>query len=117
MPRHEDPREEALRRLDEAANALEARTTRPTQDYGSRAVGQAYRMLAELIGGVFVGLVMGLIADWLLGTRPWATVGGVVLGFGVSIWIAYRSAKRAGEQLAKDVGPPQAIPFDDEEEK
>ena len=116
MSRPDEPREEALRRLDERADALEARTARPTQDYGSRAVGQAYRMLAELLGGVFVGLALGLIVDHFAGTRPWGTVGGVVFGFAVSVWIAYRSAKKAGEQLSKDAGPPRSVPFDDEED-
>lgn len=116
MPRPEETREEALKRLDAQADALEARTTKSVQDYGSQAVSQAYRMLAELLGGVFVGLAVGLIFDFFAGTRPWGTVAGVVLGFCVSIWIAYRSARHAADRLSKEMGPPKSVPFDDEDE-
>lgn len=112
----EETREEALKRLDAQAHALEARTTRPLPEYGSKAVGSAYRMLAELIGGVFVGLALGLGVDYVAGTRPWGTVVGVLLGFGMSVWLAYQSARRASDRLSKEMGPPKSVPFDDEDE-
>lgn len=117
MPPAEEPREEALRRLDERAAALEARTARTPKDYGLQAAGYGYRLLAEMIGGVAVGLVLGLVVDGFAGTAPWATIAGTFLGFGVSIWMALRSARRLGERMSKEGPPPEAIPFDDEEDQ
>lgn len=117
MPRHEDPREEALRRLDERADALEARTRRTPPDYGSQAIGGAYRILAELVGGVLVGLALGWIFDaFVPPARPAGTIVGVLLGFVVSIWMAMRTARRLKEQMSKDAPPPAAVAFDEDEE-
>ncbi len=116
MSRPEPSREEAIRRLNEQANALESRTARPVQDYGSRAVGGAYKLLGVLIGGVVVGLALGFGVDFVLGTAPAGIIAGVLLGFGVSVFLAMRTARRLGEQMKRDAGPPaQAVPFDDEE--
>jgi len=116
MPRHEDPREEALRRLDEAANALEARTARTPPDYGAKAAGGAYKILAEMLGGVFVGLALGWVVDaFAPPVRPWGTIVGVLAGFVVAIWLAMRTARRLRETMAKDAPPPAAAPFEDED--
>ena len=117
MSRPEPSREEALRRLDEQANALEARTARPVKDHGHQAVGRAYQLLGTLIGGPFVGVALGLFVDGFAGTAPWGIIAGVLLGFGVSVFLAMRTARRLGEQMKRDAGPPaQAVPFDDDEE-
>ncbi|HYF21878.1 MAG TPA: AtpZ/AtpI family protein [Caulobacteraceae bacterium] len=112
----EVPREEALRRLDERADALEARTARTVPDYGFKAAGYGYRLLAEMLGGVFVGLALGLFVDGFAGTAPWGIIGGTLLGFGVSIWMAMRSARRLGAKLEKETGPARDLPFDDEDD-
>ena len=87
--------EEALRRLDERAHALEQRTVRPQNTMPhSQAVSQAYRIVAELFGGVLLGLAVGFGADRLLGTTPWGLIGGVLLGFALSLFVARRTANR-----------------------
>ena len=112
-----DPsREEALRRLNERADALETRNAPPTVDYGQQAASQAYRILAELIGGVLVGLAIGFGVDHLLGTAPWGIIGGVLLGFGVSVWMARRTANRLMALAKKDGRVVQSVPFDDDDE-
>lgn len=115
MAGQDQSRKEALRRLQERADALESRTAAPTVNYGHRAVGQAYRILVELLAGVAVGLVAGLALDQFAGTRPWGIIGGVLLGFAVSLWMAKRTADRLMAEAAKE-GPPPAVPFDEEEE-
>lgn len=113
----DDAREEAIRRLDERAAALGARTQRPvTSHAGEQAVGQAYRIIAELLGGVMVGLVLGFIVDRVLKTTPWGLIGGVLLGFVLSIWMARRTANRLMALAKQESGPPQAVPFDDDED-
>jgi ATP synthase protein I len=117
MPSADDPHEEALRRLDERANALRARTQRPVVSAsGEQAAGQAYRIIAELVGGVLLGLGAGFFVVWAFKV-PTAVglIGGVLIGFALSLWLANRTAQRL-MALAKSEGEPPSVPFDDDEE-
>ena len=113
MSRPDDSREEALRRLDERADALEARSARPAADYGGQAVGQAYTLLGLLLGGPAVGLALGFGVDAIAGTAPWGIIVGVLLGFGMAIYMALGSARRLSARAPK--GSP--VPFDDDEDE
>jgi len=115
MSDQESSREEALRSLKKAAGDLAERNARPTQVTGAQAASQAYRILAELLGGVLVGLAIGFVVDRYAGTNPWGVIGGVLIGFAVSIWMARRTANRLMAQAAKE-GAPKSVPFDDEED-
>jgi ATP synthase protein I len=111
------PREEAVKRLDERAEALRARTQGPKASHaGEQAVSQAYRIIAELIGGVLVGMAAGFIVDRVLKTTPWGLIGGVLLGFALSIWMARRTANRLMALARQDAEPLPSVPFDDDEE-
>lgn len=113
----DEPREEALRRLDERAAALGARTQRPAHSAaGEQAVSQAYRIIAELVGGVLIGLGGGFFVVWAFKVPTAAgLIGGVLLGFALALWMAWRTAQRL-MALAKLEGEPQSVPFDDDEE-
>ena len=114
MSRSDDSREEALRRLDERADALEARTVRPAADYGGQAVGQAYTLLGLLVGGPAVGLALGFGVDAIAGSAPWGVIAGVLLGFAMAIYMALGYARRLSARTAKVQAQP--VPFDDEDE-
>ena len=118
MSQNPESREEAIKRLHESASGLEARTkAQAAIDLsGQKAAGQAYRIIAELIGGVLVGLALGFGVDRLAGTTPWGLIGGVLLGFAVSVWMAHRTAQRLMAEAKASGIEPQSIPFDDEEE-
>ena len=116
MPHPDNSRDEAIGRLDERAAALEERTTQTPRDYGSKAAGYGYRLMGVLIGGVFVGLGFGAGADVVLKTAPWGMIIGVLVGFGVSIWMAVRSAQRMTAEAAREWGPVQDLPPDDEDD-
>lgn len=116
MPGPDLSREEALARLNRQADALEARNAPKTVDYGQQAASQAYRILAELIGGVLVGLAIGFGADQLFGTAPWGMICGVLLGFAVSVFMAKRTADRLIALAKTDGRVVQSVPFDDEDE-
>ena len=116
MPHPDNSRDEAIRRLDERAAALEERTTQTPRDYGSKAAGYGYRLMGVLIGGVFVGLGFGAGADVVLKTAPWGMIIGVLVGFGVSIWMAVRSAQRMTAEAAREWGPVKDLPPDDEDD-
>ncbi len=47
----------------------------------------------DFFSSVVAGLVLGLGADWLAGTRPWFTIVGIVAGFVsgfTKLWVASR---------------------------
>ena len=92
----QESREEAIKRLTESASSLEARTAQQeSADLAAHKVtGEAYKIIADLIGGVLVGLGLGFLADRFLGTTPWGIIGGVLLGFALSIYMARRTANR-----------------------
>ena len=116
MSTQPESREEAIARLNRDASDLEARAAQQAHDVaGQAAASQAWRILADLFGGVFVGLALGFMADRFLGTSPWGVIGGVLLGFAVSIWMARLTANRLMAQ-AKQQGEPKSVPFDEDEE-
>lgn len=111
-----ESREEAIKRLAESASDLEARTARKVQDHGvqAAAASKAWRILAELFGGVFAGVAAGFVVDRFFGTVPWGMITGVLLGFAVSVWMARRTANRLMAE-AKMEGEPKSVPFDEED--
>jgi ATP synthase protein I len=120
MPSPDDlRRQEALGRLNEQAKAFAAKNQRPVSSHaaGEQAVSQAYRIIAELIGGVLMGLAAGFIFDRVFKTTPWGLVGGVLLGFALSIWMARRTANRLMALANSDAAPIPSVPFDDDDEE
>ena len=116
MPKAHDPREEAIRRLDERADALEARTARNVPDYGSKAVAQGSQLVAGLIGGPLVGLGFGWGFDFLAGTAPWGLIVGLLIGFAASVFLALRTAQRM-TAAAKDWPVAEAVLDDDDDDE
>lgn len=118
MSTQPESREEAIKRLTEGASALEARTTREMshEAAGQAAAGQAWRIIADLFGGVFIGVALGFIVDRFAGTAPWGLIGGVLLGFAVSVFMAWQTAQRLMAQAKASGVEPKSVPFDDEDE-
>jgi ATP synthase protein I len=113
-----ESREEAIARLQKSASDLEARTeSHLAQELaGQKAAGQAWKIIADLFGGVFVGLAVGFGVDHFAGTSPVGIISGVLLGFALSVWMAWRTAQRIQAEAHKAGVQPQAVPFDDEED-
>ena len=117
MPKPDETREEALSRLNAQAEALEARTAPPASGYqGVSAASYGYRLMGLLIGGVFVGLGFGVVADVLIKTTPWGMIVGLLVGFTVSIWMVVRSARAITAETEKVWGPPRDLPSEDEDD-
>ncbi|MDO1558439.1 AtpZ/AtpI family protein [Brevundimonas sp. 2R-24] len=118
MSQEPESREEAIARLQRSASDLESRTARDAsaEVAGQAAASQAWKIIADLLGGVFVGLAIGFGVDYFAGTSPVGLIGGVLLGFAVSIWMAWRTAQRIMAE-AKQYGEPKAVPFDDDEDQ
>jgi ATP synthase protein I len=113
-----ESREEAITRLNRSASDLEARNqSQLAQELaGQKAAGQAWRIIADLFGGVLVGLAIGFGIDHFAGTTPVGTIGGVLLGFALSVWMAWRTAQRIMAEAQKSGVQPQAVPFDEDED-
>jgi ATP synthase protein I len=112
----EETREEAIRRLQQRAGALEARTVQTPRDYGAQAHSYGYRLLGLLLGGVFVGLGFGWAIDLIAKTGPFGMIIGVLVGFAVSVWLAVRSARQMSAEAAREWGPPKDLGPDDEDD-
>lgn len=116
MPKPDDQRDEALKRLDQRLDALEAGRAKPPSALGSKAAGDGYRLLAELIGGVLGGLGLGWVIDRFAGTAPLGMVGGLLIGLGASVFMIVRQATRMSAKASAEAGPAKSVPFDDEED-
>ena len=81
------------------------------------AVNQGYKLIAQLTGGVLVGVALGFGIDAYAGTAPGGIIAGTLLGFGVSVWLAVRTARKLQEDALKEHGPGKAVPFDDDEDE
>jgi ATP synthase protein I len=117
MPQHDDGQEEALERLEGRLDALESERSRGK--YGgadAQAMSTGYRFLASMIGGVLTGVGFGWLVDRFADTGPWGLIGGLLIGTGVSTYSVIRTAGRMSNQAAKD-HPPQAVPYDDDEDE
>ena len=105
----------------DALRASQAPTSSAAGAQGSAeaAAGGAYRIIAELFGGVLVGLALGFGVDRLAHTAPWGLIGGVLLGFAVSIWMAKMTADRLTAQAVAGQPPARDLPAraDDEDEE
>lgn len=114
-----ESREEAIARLNKSASELEARHAPPTPQEvaGMAAANQAWKIIADLLGGVLVGLALGYGVDRLFATNPWGLIGGVLLGFALSIYMARRTANRLMAQAKADGVEPKSVPFDDPEDE
>ncbi len=112
----EETREEAIRRLEQRAGALEARATQTPRDYGAQAHSYGYRLLGLLVGGVFVGLGFGWAIDVVAKTTPFGMIIGVLVGFAVSVWLAVRTARQMSAEAAREWGPAEDIGPDDDED-
>ncbi|MFN4297525.1 MAG: AtpZ/AtpI family protein [Brevundimonas sp.] len=112
-------REEAIKRLNVRASDLEAATAQKTAEAisATAVTSQAYKIVAELIGGVLLGVAIGFVVDRFAGTTPWGLISGTLLGFGLSIYMARRTANRLMAQAKASGIEPQSIPFDDDEDE
>jgi ATP synthase protein I len=60
------------------------------------SLGLAFRIGAELVSALLVGMVLGWLVDRWLGTFPWVMVLGFFLGAGAGILNVYRAVAGLG---------------------
>ena len=101
--------------LEERLKALEA--VRAHQPSAVAKMGQGYRFLAEVIGGVLMGAGFGWLLDYFAGTAPFGLVIGLFLGAGLSIWVAVKSAMKMSKDEMAKAGPLPSVPDDEDEDE
>ena len=92
--------DERLGRL-EASEAKRTGKDRPGADPNAR---MANRVLADLIGGIAGGALMGWLVDRLFGTWPWGFMILLFLGIVVAFRNIFRIANGAAASASKDDG-------------
>ena len=116
MPHPDDPPDEALARLDQRLGAAEAAQARKVSPETHAAMSQGYRFVGEVVGGVLGGVGLGWLLDRLAHTQPWGVVGGLLIGTGLSIFIAVSSAAKASRKQLDALGPLPSAPNDEDED-
>ena len=89
-------------RLDRAQAAEAGRTGANVKPDESTRLGN--RVLAELLGGMIGGAVIGWTLDRVLGTSPWLLL--ALLGLGIVV--AFRNIIRLSNQAAANARPPRS---------
>jgi len=116
MPEPDHLHQEARERLEARLEAVETARARAASGEAHRAMAQGYRFLAEVVGGVLMGVGIGWLIDRFAGTDPWGLVLGLVIGAGVSIFAAVRSAQRMTKDAMAKAGPLPSVPDDEDED-
>ena len=97
-PIAEDARIDALEKRLKAAKDREDERNRPRVKGADANYRAGNRALADLIGGVLGGTVIGLTFDWFAGTSPW----GLLVGLFAGIIVAFRNIIRAANARPGD---------------
>ncbi|MEX1154342.1 AtpZ/AtpI family protein [Parvibaculum sp.] len=71
------------------------------------AMGIAFRLVTELVAGVFVGAAIGWVLDSWLGTRPWFLLVFFFIGAAAGILNVYRAARQIAASAERDAGGDQ----------
>jgi len=114
-PESDEARERALKSLDEQLKAFEAQRAPEATPYGeTQGIGEGYRLLAGMIGGVLGGVGLGWFVDRVAHTSPIGLICGLLIGAVVSIVGAVVSATRMSDRAATRSGlvPPAKVAKD-----
>jgi ATP synthase protein I len=79
-------------------------------------MAQGYRFVGEVVGGVLGGVGLGWLLDRFAHTQPWGVVGGLLIGTGLSIFVAVRSAARSSRIAMERRGTVPSVPEDEDED-
>ena len=72
---------------DDDAKAAREKAKPPNAGYGN-----AFRLSSEFMSAILVGVAIGYGIDWLVGTKPWAMILFLLLGFVAGVMNVLRAA-------------------------
>ena len=106
---------------DLASRIARAKAERPVikpaaeaQGSGMQGANRAYRLASEFVAAIIVGAGLGYGVDLLFGTRPWATIILLLLGFCAGVLNIVRATAEMNVETAVAPGTP-ALPDDDDD--
>lgn len=77
-------------------------------------LGRAYRLAAEFVAAILVGLGLGWGIDWVFNTSPWGMIILLLFGFAAGVVNVVRAAAEMNAERQKGPMPPAVS--DDEDE-
>jgi ATP synthase protein I len=91
----------SLKQLDEDLRAAEAkrRKTKAGPDDGGQGLAFAMRIGVEIVAALIVGVGIGLLLDYWLGTKPWFLLVFFVLGAAAGFMNVFRVVGGLGGQV------------------
>lgn len=101
-PIAEDARIDALEERLKAAREREDERTEPQVKGADANYRTGNRVLADLLGGIFGGLVIGWGVDALFETSPWGLMVGLFLGIVVAFRNVFRMANSQSGQSSDE---------------
>ena len=103
MSQPDDEGQEALKRLQQRLDTFEGQRAPKAHTGGTAesSMGDGYRLLGEVIGGVLGGLGLGWTVDYFAHTTPFGMVVGLLLGTAASAYAAMKTADRMSRDAAK----------------
>jgi ATP synthase protein I len=111
---HDD---KAINRLGEKLQAFEAKRSGASSSVGDESgVGEGYRLLGSLLGGVLGGLGFGWLFDKFAHTAPLGLIGGLLIGTVGAILSVVQAASRMSDKAAAVSGAAKPAPADDEDD-
>ena len=99
----------------EQVQARRAPVTQADRRRGA-AMGEAFKIVAELVVGVAVGGGMGWVLDRQLGTAPWLLVVFLVLGFAAGMSNVIRTARKMQAEAEPLQKAARSMPDDDDDD-
>ena len=98
------PDESALEKLKRKIEAARKGTVpSPANENKSYSLsGKFFNVGIELVAGVFVGVGLGLLTDWLFGTSPWGLIGFFILGSVAGLRNVYRALTKQETKNTKN---------------
>lgn len=102
-----DDREADAARLRELEGRLSKLAKKPDADMpmaGYDKAHVAWRMVTEIVAGIFIGAGIGYGLDWLFGTLPIMLILFILLGFVAGIKVMMRTAAELGSTSGKPPG-------------
>ncbi len=100
----------AKRDLEARLKSMNKRLGRDVEQAGKRdqakpdntGFGNAFRLSSEFVSAILVGAAIGYAIDWLAGTKPWAMILFLMLGFVAGVLNVLRAAGELSSPVGED---------------
>jgi ATP synthase protein I len=112
-----DETNDSLKEFDKKLKAAGVGQEEALDEKERGGAGPAFRMATDLVAALVVGVGIGLLLDYWLGTKPWFLIGFFVLGAAAGMLNVYKVASGFGYAAGYKRQNGVAVEPDDELEK